>query len=329
MVFMVETDTTTRGNDMTPEIKLQIIADVLNAADTNHDRQHGYNPWEHFQELCAKHSIDEDEERQLAEDPEGVDTLFAEGGWNLHLSGGEWHVDAPAAETTKTYLVWDVNRIEVQIDAETAEKAAEEYVSEGTWGHALKTSWVTVTVLELGADPDEACDCTVTLDPDEPICTHDDGHDWQQPVRLVGGCEESPGVRGHGGGIIDTEICLRCGYVKHLDTWAQNPETGEQGLRSVEYCPDDERLQEYLDDLDVGTLDQEEVAEGGADEDGDATWQTFIAADDVTGRFAAVVVEGLDKGDAAETHVEWCFTPDEARQQCEEWAEGLRMYETN
>jgi len=49
-------------------------------------------------------------------------------------------------------------------------------------------------------------------------------HDWVQGQ-----------VMGSGGGVCYVETCSLCGARRHVDTWAQNPETGEQGLTSISY----------------------------------------------------------------------------------------------
>lgn len=77
----------------------------------------------------------------------------------------------------------------------------------------------------------------MALDPEEPECDHEDGHDWQRPHEILGGLKENPGVWGNGGGIIANSCCMRCGCKRTWNSWAQNPETGEQGLDSVEYEP--------------------------------------------------------------------------------------------
>ena len=82
---------------------------------------------------------------------------------------------------------------------------------------------------------DDAETITVTIDPDEPECEGGEDHDWRSPHSVLGGIKENPGVWGHGGGAIIKEVCACCGRYKITDTWAQNPENGEQGLTSVEY----------------------------------------------------------------------------------------------
>lgn len=90
---------------------------------------------------------------------------------------------------------------------------------------------VSATCEETGETKSE----TVTLDEPEPDCPQHREHDWQSPHALVGGLTENPGVHGKGGGVLVTEVCRHCGCKRVTDTWAQNPTTGEQGLRSVTY----------------------------------------------------------------------------------------------
>lgn len=107
---------------------------------------------------------------------------------------------------------------EVEIEAESAEEAAQEYVDGGDWGDGRETSWVTVYVT------DEDGDCVrikIAVEPDEPDCDEEE-HEWKSPYELVGGLKENPGVFGSGGGVKITEVCIRCGCGKHTDTWAES-----------------------------------------------------------------------------------------------------------
>ena len=137
-----------------------------------------------------------------------------------------------------TYLCDDGNA-EVRIVATSRAAAAQEYVDGGDWGEITETGWITVRVW-LASGRGERTAHTVAIQPAEPDCAGADAHDWQSPHEVVGGCEENPGVRGHGGGVIIREVCASCGCYRETDTWAQNRETGEQGLRSVEYRSADE-----------------------------------------------------------------------------------------
>lgn len=107
-------------------------------------------------------------------------------------------------------------------------------IESGDYGQHESTTWV--DAYATCALTGERIDVTVTMGPDEPECTGAK-HDWQSPIEIVGGIKENPGVWGHGGGVIITECCMHCGCKRTTDTWAQRPDTGEQGLESVTYEP--------------------------------------------------------------------------------------------
>lgn len=149
-----------------------------------------------------------------------------------------------------------------------AREQAEEWARDGEWGmdeDGAKTMWIDVTITEvlgercwpccgspvdgssgvpcdgdhieanlLDEEPEEDS-ITVEIQPPEPDCTDGD-HDWQSPQELVGGLDESPGVFGHGGGVIIHEVCMKCGTDRKTDSWAQDSH-GVQGLTSVSYEP--------------------------------------------------------------------------------------------
>lgn len=122
-----------------------------------------------------------------------------------------------------------------------ARRKAREWAEGGDYANE-STVWVDVEIYEtvIDADGDEcwrhAEDITVPIDPEEPSCT-DAAHDWESPIEIVGGIAENTGVFGHGGGVVMTECCMRCGCARVTDTWAQNPVNGVQGLESVSYEP--------------------------------------------------------------------------------------------
>lgn len=130
--------------------------------------------------------------------------------------------------------------IEFAHDTDTSD-AANQYIEGGDWGDRTQTVYVTVHTYRKGVNDRgqieqvERESHTITIEPDEPDCIDGNQHVWKSPLSLVGGCKENPGVYGHGGGVIITECCMLCGCKKQTDTWAQNPENGEQGLTSVEY----------------------------------------------------------------------------------------------
>lgn len=125
--------------------------------------------------------------------------------------------------------------IEETIEAASVDEArdkAEAWNRSGDWDSSGGTIWVDCYL--HGDDIEEKI--TTRLDPPEPRCVdRDTEHDWQSPYRIVGGLEENPGVHGHGGGVILREVCMHCGTERMTDTWAQRPDTGEQGLESVSY----------------------------------------------------------------------------------------------
>ena len=127
--------------------------------------------------------------------------------------------------------------VDIEIEAETATEAAQEYVDGGDWGRIEGTTWITVWVDEVGDDEYASQRIKITLDPEEPSCEPDQEHDWRAPYELLGGLRENPGVWGSGGGVKYTMVCMNCGCGKHVNTWAQDPNDGEQGLDSVSYEP--------------------------------------------------------------------------------------------
>lgn len=136
--------------------------------------------------------------------------------------------------------IWhaDDGNAEITVQADTAQEAAQEYVDGGNWPKVEETDWIRVWVWrEVDGERVDEERITVRLDPKEPECSDDEGHDWHAPHEIVGGIKENPGVWGHGGGVIFHEVCRRCGCGRTTDTWAQDLATGQQGLESVKYEP--------------------------------------------------------------------------------------------
>ena len=138
----------------------------------------------------------------------------------------------------------------IEIEAETAEEAAQEYVDGGDWEPLAETWWIDIRCTPLTDDGEEDEDneewVTITVDPEYPDCSGDD-HEWCSPLEVVGGIESNPGVWGHGGGVKITEVCRRCGVYRVTDTWAQRQDTGEQGLLSTEYHEEDSGSLEWIE----------------------------------------------------------------------------------
>jgi hypothetical protein len=107
--------------------------------------------------------------------------------------------------------------------------------NDGSADSAGSTWWETVTISL--ADGTEYDTLEVAHEPTEPPCADDHEHDWSAPHWLLGGLKENPGVVGHGGGVLCSEVCGHCGCLRVTDTWAQDRQTGRQGLTSVAYKP--------------------------------------------------------------------------------------------
>ena len=112
---------------------------------------------------------------------------------------------------------------------------AESWTLEGDWGEPEETIWASVDVrCEATGEEDSR---RVAIDPEPPKCERGEEHEWKGPIEIVGGIEENPGVWGHGGGVLIHRVCMKCGCGRTVDTWAQDRNTGEQGLESVSYEP--------------------------------------------------------------------------------------------
>jgi hypothetical protein len=105
------------------------------------------------------------------------------------------------------------------------------------------TTWVD-TGIRRDCDEDECENITTQIDPDEPACDEEQ-HDWQSPHDIVGGSESNPGVRGHAGGVIVSEVCMLCGCGKTTNTFATRPDNGTRGYTTVEY-----QVDQYLEALE-------------------------------------------------------------------------------
>lgn len=82
------------------------------------------------------------------------------------------------------------------------------------------------------------------VDPLPPRCAEGHDHKWVSPHSVVGGDPLNPGVRGHGGGVIMTEVCRHCGAYRVIDTWADDGSGGT--MRSVSYRDPDEASRAWL-----------------------------------------------------------------------------------
>lgn len=130
-----------------------------------------------------------------------------------------------------------------ELTSDEALEAARDWAEAGDYDLSEGTVWLTYRV--RCPETDEDGSIKITLEPEAPECS-EDAHDWQSPIEIVGGIRENPGVWGHGGGVIVHEVCMHCGCERTTDTWAQDMETGEQGLTSIAY-----EQGKYADEIDA------------------------------------------------------------------------------
>lgn len=148
-----------------------------------------------------------------------------------------------------TYIADDGNAEVDYALVNSLKEAAQNYAEDSDYGDIKSTIWCTVyawkrwTLGDVTLD-EERAEFQIAIDPEEPECS-ESTHEWVTPFSVLGGVKENPGVQGHGGGVIYKEICKHCGYLKVTDTWAQNPENGQQGLTSIRYEKDHEYLESW------------------------------------------------------------------------------------
>ena len=136
------------------------------------------------------------------------------------------------------------------IEADTVDDAvhaAGKIMDYDDYGDGTGTVWVDLHL--YCEETDEEGWATIALAPPAPECVDHGEHDWRAPYEVVGGLRDNPGVFGHGGGVVIREVCAQCGVYHLTDTWAQRPDTGEQGLESVRYEPPDEASLRWVEGL--------------------------------------------------------------------------------
>lgn len=106
----------------------------------------------------------------------------------------------------------------VEINEMNAIRAAIGYVEGGDYESRDRTYWVLVKV----STDDDQWTIRVAIAPSEPPCKHGYKHRW-----------DNRGVRGNGGGAVSTDECPWCGARRITDTWASDPNDGEQGLEQI------------------------------------------------------------------------------------------------
>lgn len=193
---------------------------------------------------------------RLAGDEITIQQAAKDTGWEIFSDEGTG--ENPILVPSPNTIHADDGNAEIKYEDMTAEEAAQKYVDSGDWDRD-NTTWFRIYTWREGIDEhgeivrfDENTH-EITLTAEEPDCDEGQEHDWQAPYEIVGGIKENPGVWGHGGGVIIHEVCIHCGCERVTDTWAQNRETGEQGLTSVEYS-----LDKYRDKVEAMKEDEDD-----------------------------------------------------------------------
>jgi hypothetical protein len=179
----------------------------------------------HTRESLLAHCLDG---ASMAADEEEV----VRAAWESYVDG----IVALAAKPRRWELVEEGHSYDVG-EASSAEEALE--IAKARVDRANyevdRSIWIHVAVRREGI-PGVVAGAKVRLDPKPPPCGRNGGeHAWSDDHDMVGGCKSNPGVWGSGGGVRMHWGCKKCGCQKAVDTWAQDPYDGEQGLTSVEY----------------------------------------------------------------------------------------------
>lgn len=115
------------------------------------------------------------------------------------------------------YTCWDESGCEINVEAATAEEAAQEYVGSGDWSPELQTYWINVNVADADGDVETV---KVSVHPEDPTSEKDG--EW-----VYQGCQ------GSGGGV--KTFYERGGWQKTVDSWGQDMQDGVQGLEAISY----------------------------------------------------------------------------------------------
>lgn len=208
----------------------------------------------------------------------------------------EWLRDKCRAENGGCRYTLRSDGADLEITAEDladARRQARDWIRDGSYDEISSTIWVDCDIMQGG---EVVATVTEAMDPVEPECSDETGHDWRAPHHLVGGLVENPGVHGHGGGVVSVEVCILCGCKRTCDSWAQRPDTGEQGLNSVEYEEGAFQLHTYAvidEDRRVVHIWSDARTEGGLGKRGDDLVDEYHGT-------AWLAVEDAEEGDCVD-----------------------------
>lgn len=166
--------------------------------------------------------------------------------WDRLSDAARAHIRATRPHIVNRWILSESGYAYTTIEADTIEEALEEArnnVDPASYSDEFQAAggWIDVEARNLITG--EGGSDTVAVDAEEPPCADGHTHSW------VGGDadDDTPGsVVSNGGGVIVTDVCEHCGRYRVTDTWAQRPDTGEQGLTSVTYEEADETSEAWL-----------------------------------------------------------------------------------
>ena len=161
----------------------------------------------------------------------------------------DWKDHAPT-DTRTLLIITDDDDEFIESDRPAAE-ALKQWAASTKFEPQETTYWVSLRISSVDEDEDpdeeEYESLSYAVNPVEPPCEEFDDHKWCSPHEVLGGMPQNPGLAGKGGSTVRTEVCSNCGRYRIDDDWAQNPDTGEQGLDSINYSDADETSLEWIE----------------------------------------------------------------------------------
>lgn len=152
----------------------------------------------------------------------------------------------------RNYRISDEGYSEVieAVDIEDAKAKARASWQAGSWDEQCVCSVHIAEIDDDGKDlgPNTSIDVICGDEPEPPDCCHEDGHDWQTPVEIVGGIKENPGVWSLGGTTMRYRaVCSHCGMYRVETCYGVQRNPGQPD--KIEYLDADEASTEYADSV--------------------------------------------------------------------------------
>lgn len=210
------------------------------------------------------------------------------------------------------------------IYAESLEDAIEqgrEWIEAGDWEQGNDEETLACEVGEIVRDENGDIDADATWDADRHDCSGTlpandapecidgdcDGHDWQSPYSVLGGCKENPGVWGGGHGqVMIKTVCACCGMYRTADYGATSSSNGTRTTRTTYEDADDASVAWLMRRLDLPesievegvevSLEWDETADIRQDNDAIGTASHTVDADELD----AGIADGPNDGEVIE-----------------------------